>query len=237
MDWLLPLVIVTALIDSINPCAISVLLLSIAFLASLKKEKKEILISGTLYIVAVGITYVLIGLGILHILTAFGRANLMQQVGAWIVIAVGVIGIIGELVPKFPIKLKIPQGAHPVIARVIHVGTYPAALILGALVALFEFPCTGGPYLFILTMLQSNETWLSGLGYLIIYNIIFVLPLVVILLFAGNTRVLGWYARLKGRDSKGFRITMNVLLILLGILILYLALTQGETCEVRNVLN
>ena len=66
----------------------------------------------------------------------------------------------------------------------------PAAFLLGALVGVFEFPCTGGPYLMVLGFLHDEATRIAGFGYLIIYNIIFIIPLIVILLIASDKALL-----------------------------------------------
>src|SRR3989344_1391690 len=60
-QWLLPLVAVAALIDSINPCAFSILLLTIAFLFSLGKARGSILKIGGAYILGIFAVYILIG--------------------------------------------------------------------------------------------------------------------------------------------------------------------------------
>ena len=63
--WLLPLVTVSALIDSVNPCAFSILILTIAFLIGLGTARGSILKIGGVYIAGLFIVYILIGLGIL----------------------------------------------------------------------------------------------------------------------------------------------------------------------------
>src|SRR3990167_2589289 len=59
----LPLVIIAALIDSINPCAFSILLVTIAFLFSIGKLRRNILAIGGVYILGIFLAYLLIGLG------------------------------------------------------------------------------------------------------------------------------------------------------------------------------
>jgi len=214
------LVVVSALVDSINPCAFSVLLLTIAFFFSVGKTRKKILQAGGLYIFGIFATYLLIGLGITQVLSFFGVPQFMSKVGAGIVILWAVIDLLGEFVPNFPIQLKIPEFAHRRMAGLIAKGTIPTALALGFLVGLTEFPCTGGPYLFILGLLHDNTTFYSGLWYLILYNLIFVAPLAAILIIGSDhvllSRVQGW----KKANSHAFRIWMGVIMLALGALIL-----------------
>ncbi|MBI2113270.1 MAG: hypothetical protein HYT50_01690, partial [Candidatus Wildermuthbacteria bacterium] len=66
--WMLPLVVVASLIDSINPCAFGILLLTVGFLLSLGKVRSDILKFGSVYIIGLFAVYILIGLGILQAL-------------------------------------------------------------------------------------------------------------------------------------------------------------------------
>jgi len=59
--------------------------------------------------------------------------------------------------------------------------TLPAAFVLGILVGMFELPCTGGIYLSILSMISMKSNLGQALGYLFIYNIAFVIPLLIII--------------------------------------------------------
>ncbi len=189
-QWLMPLVLVSALIDSINPCAFSILLLTISFLFSMRQLRSGILRIGGAYILGIFAVYLLIGLGILQTLHIFNTPHFMAKVGAALLIAFGSINLINEFFPSFPIKLKIPQFAHRSIGQLIEKGSIPTAFILGTLVGICEFPCTGGPYLMILGLLHDQGTYINGLGYLIIYNLIFILPLILILLITSDKALL-----------------------------------------------
>ena len=118
--FFLPVIMVSALIDSINPCAISVLFLTITFLFSLGKNRSFVLLSGGVYILAIAIVYTLIGLGALQALTFFNVPNIMAKVGASILLIYSVIGLINEFFPAFPIKLKMPESTHTTLAKVIN---------------------------------------------------------------------------------------------------------------------
>lgn len=217
--WLLPLVIVSALIDSINPCAFSILLLTIAFLMSVGKLRSGILKVGSAYIFGLFLVYILIGLGILQTLNIFNTPNFMAKVGATLLIILGGINLINEFFPSFPIKLRIPHAAHHKMAELMERGSIPTAFVLGVLVGLCEFPCTGGPYLMILGLLHDTATYLTGFGYLMLYNLIFVSPLVLILLIASNQAILEKMQNLQRSKSKQMRFWSGIAMILLGVLI------------------
>lgn len=161
--WLLPLVVVSAFLDSINPCAFSVLLLTIAFLFSVGKLRSNILRIGGAYIFGVFLVYILIGLGILQVLHLFNTPHFMAKFGAALLILLGAINLINEFFPAFPVKLKIPSVSHHAMAELMEKASLPTAFLLGVLVGICEFPCTGGPYLMILGLLHDNATFSAGL--------------------------------------------------------------------------
>ena len=215
--WMLPLVVVAALIDSINPCAFSILILTIAFLFSLGKLRSSILEIGSAYILGIFLVYMLIGLGILQVLHIFDTPHFMAKVGASLLIILGLINIINEFFPAFPIKLKIPQAAHHKIATLMEKGSLPSAFLLGGLVGICEFPCTGGPYLMVLGLLHDQATFAVGLGYLVLYNLIFILPLVNILRISGDKALVDKVQAWKNSETRTMRFGGSVAMILLGL--------------------
>jgi len=219
---ILPLVVATAIIDSVNLCAFSVLFLTIAFLFSAGKLRSGIIKIGGFYIAGIFLVYILIGLGIIQTLHFFNIPHFMAKIGASVMILFGAINIINEFFPAFPIKLKIPASAHQKMAALIEKGSVPTAFFLGVLVGLYEFPCTGGPYLMILGFLHDRTTYIKGAAYLLFYNMVFVLPLVITLFIASNETLLG---KLRAwRENKNIRIKFlsGVAMIILGVIIFML---------------
>jgi cytochrome c biogenesis protein CcdA len=217
--WLLPLVGTAALLDSINPCAFSILIVTIAFLFSVGKLRSGVLQIGTAYVLGIFLVYMLIGLGILQTLHLFDTPHFMSKVGAALLIALGLAGLANHFVPAFPIKFRIPKVAHGRIAQLMEKASLPSAFALGGLVGLCEFPCTGGPYLMVLGLLHDRATHTVGLGYLLLYNLIFVLPLIVILLIASDRALLEKVEAWKKRNTRAMRVWGGQAMILLGALI------------------
>jgi len=222
MSLTLPVVTSAAIIDSLNPCAISVLLLTIGFLMSLHKTRRQVFTIAGIYIFGIFITYIFIGLGILQTLTIFGIPKVLSKVGALIIILTGTINLIGHFYPKFPIKLVIPKFTKPGIAKLMTKASYPAIFALGVLVGLFEFPCTGGPYLLILSLLHDHTTFKLGALYLVYYNFIFVLPLVIILAVSGNKTVVDKFQNIRKNRTRIVDTISSVAMIILGVVIFLL---------------
>lgn len=219
---LFPLVVVAAIIDSVNPCAFSILLLTIAFLFSIGRLRSGILKVGSAYISGLFLAYLLIGLGIFQALHLFNTPNFMAKVGAGLLIVLGGINLINEFFPAFPIKLRIPHAAHNKMAELMEKGSMPTAFLLGGLVGLCEFPCTGGPYLMILGLLHDATTYFRGFGYLIFYNLIFISPLIIMLIIASNEMLLARVQEWQGKERKVMRLGGGLAMILLGIIIFLL---------------
>ena len=213
------LIIVAAFIDSINPCAFSVLFITLAFLFSLGHSRAQIIKTGLVYVGGIFLTYILIGLGILKVLTIFNIPNSMAKLGAIAIIIFGVINLINEFFPKFPIKLKMPNASHGKVGELIAKATVPAAFILGLLVGMFEFPCTGGPYLLVLGLLHDDASFMKGFWYLVLYNLIFVLPLLVAIFIATDKPILEKLDKLRRMETKKSRIWVSLIVIALGLLV------------------
>lgn len=211
-----------ALVDSINPCAFSMLFLTITFLFSLGRDRKTVIKIGSVYIFGIFLVYISIGLGVLQALSFFNVPNGLAKIGALAIIVFALINIINEFFPSFPIKLKIPQGTHGILARFIEKASMPSAFVLGILVGMFEFPCTGGPYLFVLGLLHDNTTFWSGLGYLVYYNFLFVLPLIIALYGATNAKVAEKIDTIRRSETRKSKVVLSLIMIALGAIILFI---------------
>ncbi len=221
-NLLFPFIFAAALVDSVHPCGLSVLLLTIAFLVSMQATRKRILAAGGFYIAGIFLAYFAIGLGILQALQLFGVPHGMSRLTAYILIVVGILSLLNYFVPTFPIKLKIPSASHRPIARLMERGTLLAVFLLGLFVGISEFPCTGGPYLLVLGLLHDQGTHLLGLGYLVLYNFVFVIPLIVLLGIGSDPTILKKVETWKKKETGRMRLWGGLGAIALGGLILLL---------------
>ena len=164
-------------------------------------------------------TYILIGLGILKVLTIFNIPNSIAKLGAVVIIIFGIIALLNEFFPKFPIKLKMPDASHSKVGELIARATVPAAFILGLLVGMFEFPCTGGPYLLVLGLLHDEANFMKGFWYLVLYNFIFILPLLIALFITTDKPILEKLDKLRRMETKKARVWIALIMIILGLLV------------------
>ena len=216
-------VVMTALIDSINPCAIGVLLLLVSIMV-VYKSKRELLLYGIVYIFFVFFTYLLAGLGILYFISSiplFISEYISIIVGLLIVVA-GLIEIKDFFWYGQGITLSIPPEKAKQIHEMTKKVTLPAMIFLGAFVAGVELPCTGGPYLAILVFLSQNFNFTAFL-WLVLYNILFVSPLIVILLMVYFGLKIQNLKRWKQNNRTYMRLATGVILVALGWLLILIA--------------
>jgi len=214
----------TAAIDSINPCAIGVLILMISVMLGAKQSTKRMLLLGGLYVLSVLVVYLLAGLGLVYFL-----ANIPLAVTEYISIVVGLL-IIGAGILEIKdffwygrgFSLSIPPSAAKKIHAMASKTTIPGVILLGAFVSAVELPCTGAPYLAIITLLSQYFDFTAFL-LLVLYNIIFVSPLIVILLMVAGGKKLHDIKQWKQMARPYMRLFIGLLLIALGWLLMLIA--------------
>ena len=214
--WFGVLVAVAALVDSVNPCAFSVLLITVAFLLSIGHTRGRILLFGGVYIAGIFLAYILIGLGILQAFAFFQIPNFIAKLTALLLIGIGAAELVHAFVPRFPVHFTIPESVRGRIALLMDRRSLPAMLLIGMLVGVSEFPCTGGPYLVILSLLHASRTFLQGFWYLVFYNLIFVAPLVAALIVASNASLVERIRSWRKERALQSRVSTGIILVVLG---------------------
>lgn len=217
--WLMPLVLVAALLDSVHPCSFSILLITVAFLFGMQLTRKKILQIGGTYIAGIFAAYLAIGLGILGTINFFNVPHFMGKLGAVLLIGFGILNILNEFFPEFPIRLKLPSAAYTKMGALMEKASIPAAFLLGLLVGICQFPCMGGPYLMVIGLLHDHATYFTGLGYLTLYNLILTLPLIVVLWVSADKVIVAKAQEWKKNKTKGVRLWAGIVMIILGFLI------------------
>jgi cytochrome c biogenesis protein CcdA len=216
-------VLITAVIDSINPCAIGVLILLVSTLV-VAKRKGDLFKIGLLYILAVFLTYFAFGLGLVTFLSSIPLvwAEYISIAVGLLVVLAGIIEIKDYFWYGEGISLMIPHKYSEQIQKKMRKLSIATIIFLGVFVAAVELPCTGGPYLAITLLLAQNFNFAAFL-LLVIYNLIFVLPLVVILLLVAFGIKVGKIQNWKQANKAYMRLGTGLLLIGLGLLLILIA--------------
>lgn len=217
-------VIITALVDSINPCAIGVLILLLSVMLATKQSRLRMFWLSSLYIGTVGLIYFLAGLGLVQFLHSIPLVvTMILSVTAAVVLVIG--GLI-EIKDFFwygkGISLHIPAMAVKLIHKMSKKVTLFGIVFLGLFVAAVELPCTGGPYLAI-TLLLSQSFDKTAVLLLALYNIIFILPLIIIvgvILLGGKIYNI---KRWKMKYRRYMKLAIGLILIFLAWLLIFIA--------------
>lgn len=224
----LPTVIVAGLVDGINPCAFTVLLLFVtALLATLPSSPKQVsaarrrlLGMGSIYIGAIFLTYLALGVGFLHSIDIFTRGHLPARLGALFAVLLGLWMIKDYFLPDFGWRLQAPARVGELARHWARVATLPAMVAGGFLIGLCTVPCSGAVYLGVLSLLALQPTALLGYGYLVLYNLVFVAPLLAILAMASARPTLGGVAHWNLHHRERVRLVLGAGVVGMGLLLL-----------------
>ena len=220
----LSIVALSAVIDSINPCAIGVLILMLTVLLAGKKSVKRMLFLGSLYIASVFAVYFLAGLGLMYFLTTiplYLTEYLSIGVGL-LIIGAGVLEIKDFFWYGRGFSLHIPAPFAKKLHNYSSRTTVLGIIFLGAFVSAVELPCTGAPYLAVITLLSQYFDF-TALLLLILYNLLFVAPLIIILVLVALGRKLHKIKKWK-HETRGYaRLFIGLMLIAMGWLLMLIA--------------
>ncbi|WP_048151429.1 cytochrome c biogenesis CcdA family protein [Methanolacinia paynteri] len=215
------LVLTAGLLDGINPCAFAVLVFLLVSLMA-AGSKKKILAIGFSYISAVFIFYILAGLGIMSIVSFTGSSLVFSIIAGVVAVTAGILSINEGIAEDTPVKLRIPVSSKEFIGNIIKKASVPAAFLLGVLVGVFELPCTGGIYLAVLSLLSSEMTFREGMPYLVLYNLMFVLPLVVIVALVYSGLSPAAVDEFREKHRREMKVILGIILAFIGFYVIFL---------------
>jgi cytochrome c biogenesis protein CcdA/glutaredoxin len=182
----IPIVIAAAAVDAINPCAFAVLIILMTVALCINedcslKSRKRTLKFGLAFTLSIYISYFLMGLGLFSAIQATGLSHKFYIFVTILAVVVGFLNIKDYFWYGKGFLMEVPLSWRPKMKKLIKSVTSPlGAFLVGFLVSLFELPCTGGPYIVILGLLAKEVTRTTGVFYLLLYNLVFVLPLIIL---------------------------------------------------------
>ena len=225
----LPAVIGAGLIDGLNPCAFATIVFFIAYLAFIGRRGSDLILTGVAFTLGVFIAYLLLGLGLLRILELIDLARWGRYfyiIVALLCLILAVLnlsdffkarqGKVEEMQMRLPISLR--RQVHRIIREGAGVGAYMAASFVTAfLVSLIELACTGQVYVVILSALSHPTLRGQAFGYLVLYNLAFVVPLIAVFLLALFGVSSGELARVVERHTATVKLFTALLFLGLGL--------------------
>ena len=219
LTWMV--ILGAALVDSVNPCTIAVMVMLLGVILATEGRKKVLLASIT-FITVIFLAYVLMGLGILRAISTTGATNIFYAVVtvAALLLAIMEINAYFRYKPGF-FSVEMPIFLRPHVKKVMKGATsIPGVAVAALFCSFFLLPCSSGPYLMVLGMIAKAVT-LQSLFYLVVYNLVFILPMVVIAgaIYIGKTNA-EKVDRMKEMYIKEIHLISGLILFLLFLLML-----------------
>jgi thiol-disulfide isomerase/thioredoxin len=215
-----------AAVNAINPCALAVLVvILLAIITANPGRRDRVLLAGLAFALSVFVFYLIYGLILVSLLSTVREAasfqTLLTRALGFISIVIGILHIREYFNPGRNAPLTgIPSGWKPGLGKVLDRVTTPwGAFLVGGLVTLFLLPCNIGPYIIGCGILAVYGP-LVALPYLLLYNLVFILPMLLITLvvYLGVARigdVKGWREENIGR----FHLVSGIIILAFGILL------------------
>lgn len=217
-----------AFVNAINPCALaSLVLVLITILLANENKRYKVLLGGFSFALAVFIGYFIYGVIIIKLFQNFSEfasivTPYLRTALAIFAIGLGILNIKdyyyyhpGGFATEMPLKFR------PRMKLIVKKITGPAgAFVAGIFVALFLLPCTMGPYIIASGNLSSME-FIKTIPYLLLYNWIFILPMILITTgvyygLSSAEKVGEW----RDRNIKQIHLIAGLVLVILGILMI-----------------
>ncbi len=213
-----PAVISAAVVDAINPCAFAVLIILMSTIL-VSKDKKKALLSGLAFSLSIFISYFLMGLGLYSAIQASGISHWFYLVVAILAIFIGLFNLKDYLWYGKWFVMEVPMSWRPKLQSLIRgITSVPGAFAIGFVISLFLLPCTSGPYIVILGLLAKSTTHMYAVLLLVFYNLIFILPMIIITLaiYFGLTTT-AKAEKLRQKKLKVLHLIAGIIILLLGI--------------------
>ncbi|MBN1290357.1 MAG: hypothetical protein JXB48_00835 [Candidatus Latescibacteria bacterium] len=180
--------------DGVNPCAFATLLFFVSYLGMVGRKGREILVVGFAFSFSVFLTYFLVGLGFFNIIKSMANIDVLAKFifggTAILCIIFGFLSIAdyfkaragntSEMALQLPTFLK--KRIHTTIRENVRMqGIVAGAIVAGFMVSILELACTGQVYLpTIIFMLGNAGSRVTAGFYLLLYNLFFIIPLLVV---------------------------------------------------------
>jgi cytochrome c biogenesis protein CcdA len=196
-------VVGAGLLDGLNPCAFATIVFFVSYLAFLERKGREILAVGGAFALGVFLTYLLVGIGMLRVLE---QLTFLTRLRPWVYGLTAALCLILAAYSLLDYRkarggdfksmaLRIPLRLRQRINRTVRSGAkaqafVPVAFFTGFAISLLELACTGQVYLPTIIFVMGRPDMQSrALLYLLLYNLAFILPLIVVfgLAYFGTT--------------------------------------------------
>ena len=197
-------VVMAGLVDGLNPCAFATIIFFVSYLTLSGHKGKQILLTGASFTIGVFLAYLVVGLGFYKVLDLVkDYMNILSKI-VYALTAVFCLVLAYMSIKDYfkarqgnldDMAMNLPEPLRKRINATVREGRksssyYLSAFVVGLVVSILELACTGQIYLpVIISMSTLPEMRGQAIFYLVLYNLMFIVPLIIvfILAFYGTT--------------------------------------------------
>jgi len=219
----LPLLTVAALTNGLNPCGIGMMITFLGYLlvfGGKGKEKNFILKTGVVYIGAVFVTYLATGLlfyGVAYYIQRWWLAGVFKYIVGGVLAVAGLIQLKDVFYPDLPIHLRMSMKGFEKLTKLMAKASFGVTALIGFLTTVFSTPCMLPLYVGTTAVIaRSGLGMIKVLSFFLYYNLIFILPLMVILLVMAGGRQIVDMKEWEHKNTKWMRFVLGLVLVLVG---------------------
>ena len=229
MGWVA--VVLAGLVDGLNPCAFATIIFFVSYLSLSGKKGREILIIGACFTLGVFIAYLVVGMGfykVLDMISAFTAviSKIVYVLTAVLCIVLAVLSIRDFFKVRHgdlsDMALKLPEPLRKRINQTVREGRKASSYFLGAfvtglLISLLELACTGQIYLPVIISMSSVPAMRSqAILYLVLYNLMFIVPLIVVFFLAYYGTSSKQFTEFLRKHAGAVKIGMTIVFLILA---------------------
>ncbi|MGD9385797.1 MAG: hypothetical protein PVF28_04525, partial [Thioalkalispiraceae bacterium] len=218
--------LVIAAVDAFNPCAFFVLMFLLSLLIHTRNRKRMLLVGGV-FVFFSGLMYFLFMTAWLNLFRVIGQLDVITIIAASVAVVVGLINIKDFFWFKQGVSLTLSEQAKPKLFQrmrgLLQVRSLPVLLAATISLALFanmyEFLCTAGfPMVYTRILTLSDLTTAQYYAYLLLYNVVYIVPLLIIVLLFVTTM---GARKLQESEGRGLKLFSGTMMLALGIVLLF----------------
>lgn len=229
----LPLItVIIAGLDAFNPCAFFVLLFLLSLMIHVNSRRRMLLI-GSVFVLFSGLIYFLFMAAWLNVFLLMGTLRWVTIIAGIVATTMGVLNIKDYFItagPSLSISEKARPGLFDRMRKLLNAENLPAMLAGTVLLAIaansYELLCTSGLPMVYTRLLTLEDLPVSSYYlYLLLYNIIYVLPLLIIVIVFVTT--LG-SRKLQAHEGRALKLLSGLMMFALGLMLIFVPEVIGN---------
>ncbi len=224
----IPILTATALANGLNPCGIGMLITFLGYLlvfGGKGRERGWLLRMGIIYISSVFVTYLILGLMFYQVAFYMQRwwlAGVFKQILGGVIVIAGLIQLKDVFWQDSPFHLRMPKMGFEKISKLMSKTRAGVTVLIGVLTTIFATPCMLPLYVGTTAVIaRSGLSMAAVLGYFLYYNLIFIMPLIIILTVMVGGKQVVEMKEWEHKNTAGMRFVLGMALVVMGIIIVF----------------